>query len=59
MTTQCWSFACKACGRPLEKEVMETPWHCWGCDWSTEDVSRNHRWDGVSQKPGEWTGEHL
>lgn len=59
MTTQYWQTKCKACGRILEKETLASPWKCWGCDWSTEDVSRNHRWDGISQKTGERTGEHL
>lgn len=59
MTKEYWQTQCKACGRVLEKETLSVPWKCWGCDWSTEDMSGNHRWDGVSQKPGEHTGEHL
>ncbi len=56
---QYWSRACPNCGSPLEKERLAPPWKCWNCSWSTEDKSRGHVWDGVSQKPGQSTGEHL
>ncbi len=48
-----WQRKCPACGSMLEKERLDVPWKCWNCAWSTEDISRNHRWDEVSQKPGE------
>jgi len=49
-TLQYWSRLCPLCGRLLQKESRESAWKCWNCDWTTEDVSRGHHWDGVSQK---------
>lgn len=46
-----WSRTCPLCGAVLEKERLMVPWKCWQCDWSTEDKSRFHVWDGVSQQP--------
>lgn len=58
---ECWQTQCKLCHAKLEKLTLQTPWKCWRFDWSTEDVSRIPPiiWDGISQKPGEATGEHL
>lgn len=54
-----WTRKCPMCGAKLEKIKLEPPWKCWSCAWSTEDLAHGQRWDGVSQKPGAATGEHL
>ncbi len=59
MAIEVWQRKCPVCTVKLEKEHLAAPWKCWNCSWTTEDVSRGSRWDGISQKPGEVTGEHL
>lgn len=59
MLAQYWSRSCPNCGSPLHRLKADVPWKCWNCSWTTEDKSRGLVWDGVSQKPGEATGEHL
>ena len=56
---QYWQRQCPGCYATLEKYEEACAWKCWRCEWNTEDKAHGWKWNGVSQKPGERTGEHL
>jgi hypothetical protein len=53
MPIEFWQRKCPICHALLEKDGLSVSWKCWSCAWTTEDISRGHQWDGVSQKPHE------